>query len=112
MNASCSLAEILVDDQPVAKWGYSREPLIIPREVLTKGEQIAVRVIGSPNNLFGAFHDPHPKPGIQGNQFIGAKYGPVPGNAYTLNDCGLFAPPQLRPLCSIPEQLQALLMER
>jgi hypothetical protein len=100
MDAACSLADILVDGKQVAQWGYTRRPAFLPREVIESGRELAIRIIGSPHNLFGAFHDANLQPGVMGNPFAGPRLGPVPGERYALKDYGLMKCPALRPLKS------------
>lgn len=100
MKADASLVNVLADGKFIAQWGLTRDPLILPKEAVEKGKELTLEVIGTPHNLFGAFHDPHPKPGIMGNQFVGPQNGPVPGSSYDLKNCGLMACPSLRPIIS------------
>lgn len=98
MEANCSLAEILINEQIVAQWGYTRQPVFLPREAIQEGDELAIRIIGSPHNLLGAFHDPHIQTGVVSNPFVGPTYGPVSGDSYALYDYGLMGSPSLNPL--------------
>lgn len=95
MEAACSLAEILIDGKPAGQWGLVNGPvrLALPS---SDASELTVRLVGSPHNLFGAFHDPHPQRGICGNLLVGPKQGPVAGKLYRFEKTGLLAPPTIQ----------------
>jgi len=104
MDVSCSLVDILVGEKLIGQWGYTRQPIVLPRELIGTGQDLMLKVIGSPHNLFGAFHDPNPKMGIVGNPSVGPTHGPIPGDRYALQDYGLMGCPSLRPLKAVARQ--------
>ncbi len=60
--------------------------------------QIAVRVVATPYNLFGPFHDPRPKNNrvlSPGQWALYATKPQPPGAEYGTEDYGLFSPPRL-----------------
>lgn len=97
MEAACSVAEILIDGKSAGQWGLVNGPVCIALPSAGASE-LTVRLVGSPHNLFGAFHDPHPQRGICGNPLVGPKHGPIAGKLYRFAETGLFAPPTIRPV--------------
>jgi hypothetical protein len=53
-----------------------------------------LRVIGTPKNLFGPFHDPNKNRKITGQWLNGPAYGPIAGKDYDLLDYGILTAPQ------------------
>ncbi len=95
MEAACSLAEILIDGKPVGQWGLVNGPVCLALPP-SGASELTVRLVGSPHNLFGAFHDPHPQRGICGNLLTGPQQGPVAGKFYRFEETGLLAPPTIQ----------------
>ena len=58
---------------------------------------IAVRVAGTPHNVFGPFHDPRPVPPVlwPGHWILFADKKQPPGAEYEVVDYGLFEAPRL-----------------
>lgn len=97
MEADCSLAEILIDEKPAGQWGLVNGPVLLALPA-SGASELSVRLIGSPNNLFGAFHNPHARRAVCANPLVGPECGPVAGELYHFEKTGLLTPPTIRPI--------------
>ena len=88
-----TLVEAIHGTRKIGEFGWAPGPIRIhAREFASDSRTLTFRVIGSPHNLFGAFHDPKKPEKIMGNFFSGSKKGPVSGDSYDIRDYGIFEP--------------------
>ncbi len=83
-SQTCPLAQII---SPPYEWGILPHP--------KRRTEITLRVVGTPKNLFGPFHDPNRMRKITGQWLNGNACGPIAGKNYDLLDYGLMTPPRL-----------------
>ena len=90
-----SLAEVLVDGERGALLGWPPWSVDVPAPPGV--HRIAVRVAGTPHNIFGPFHDPRPVPRVlwPGHWILFADKKLPPGAEYEVVDYGLFEAPRL-----------------
>ena len=90
-----SLAEVLVDDTRAALLGWPPWSVDVP--VSAGAHRVAIRVAGTPRNVFGPFHDPRPEPRVlwPGHWVLFADKTFPAGTEYDVVDYGLFEPPRL-----------------
>lgn len=91
-----SVAQILVDGKPAAVIAW--QPWRADVAVSSGRHEIAVRVVGTPQNLFGAFHDPREKGKripFPGTWTMFADLPEPAGSAYQVEDYGLLEAPKL-----------------
>ncbi len=95
-NWNGSVAEVVLDGRRAAILGWP--PWRADVELAPGTHELTVRVMGTPKNLFGAFHDPRterPRPPWPGHWTLFAELPPPPGAAYQVLDYGLFEPPSI-----------------
>ncbi len=93
---SGSVAEVLLDKKRAAVLGWPPYEAEIP--VAPGPHELAIRVVGTPRNVFGPFHDPRPccdRVLWPGHWSLYAHIEPPSGSAYELADYGLMEPPAL-----------------
>ncbi len=89
--AARSVAEVLLDGKPAAVLGWQPYRAEVP--VSTGAHQIAVRVVSTPRNLFGPFHN-RARPRMRAWPAAWADFPDhqPAGSRYDLLDYGLLAP--------------------
>jgi hypothetical protein len=90
-----SLAEVLVDGKRAALLGWPTWSVDVP--LAAGAHRVAIRVAGTPRNVFGPFHDPRPEPRVlwPGHWALFADKTLPAGSEYDVEDYGLFEPPRL-----------------
>ena len=91
-----SVVEVQHKDRPLGQIAWPPYEMDITRLMNEHRRiEIVLRVMGTPRNLFGPFHDPNRFRRISGQWLTGSPWGPIAGKKYDLLDYGLMKPPQV-----------------
>lgn len=89
---NCSIVEVFINgtSQGIIGWyPYKMDITQVVKNIESNECDIKLRVVGTPKNLLGPFHDPNKQRKISGQWLNGKRFGPIPGNNYDIIDYGL-----------------------